>query len=69
VAGFAGASGRFRPVPAAEILGEAYAYGWRVTARCGAGMQDGMHRHKEHVYRAELDLETLVWTRGRAFPL
>jgi hypothetical protein len=24
---------------------------------------------KECVYRAELDMETLVWTRGRSFPL
>jgi hypothetical protein len=44
-------------------------YGWRVTARCAAGKQEGMHRHKECVYRAELDMETLVWTRGRTFPL
>jgi hypothetical protein len=51
-----------------ETLGEAFSYGWRVTARCAAG-KHGMHRHKECVYRAELDLETLVWTRGRAFPL
>src|SRR5438132_6344378 len=54
---------------AAETIGEALSYGWRVTARCAAGKQDGMHRHKECVYRAELDMETLVWTRGRAFPL
>jgi hypothetical protein len=32
---------------------------------CGAGKQDGMHRHKECLYRAELDMETLVWTRGK----
>jgi hypothetical protein len=54
---------------AVETLGEALSYGWRVTARCAAGKQDGMHRHKECVYRAELDMETLVWTRGRSFPL
>jgi hypothetical protein len=54
---------------AVESLGEALSYGWRVTARCAAGKQEGMHRHKECVYRAELDMETLVWTRGRAFPL
>jgi hypothetical protein len=47
----------------------AYSYGWRVTARCAAGKHDGMHRHKECVCRAEFDLETLVWTRRRAFPL
>jgi hypothetical protein len=40
-------------------------YGWRVTVRCAAGKQDGRHRHKECVYRAELDMETLAWTRGR----
>ena len=27
------------------------------------------HLIKECVYRAELDMETLVWTRGRSFPL
>jgi hypothetical protein len=54
---------------AVETLGEARAYGWRIIARCAAGKQDGMHRHRECVYRAELDMETLVWTRGRAFPL
>jgi hypothetical protein len=53
---------------AVETLGEAYSCGWRVTARA-AGKQDGMNRHRECVYRAELDMETLVWTRGRAFPL
>jgi hypothetical protein len=28
-----------------------------------------MSRHKECVYRAEFDMETLVWTRGKRFPL
>jgi hypothetical protein len=41
-----------------ETLGQAFSYGWRVTARCAAGKQDGMSRHKECVYRAELDMET-----------
>lgn len=48
---------------AVETVGQALSYGWRVTARCAAGKQDRMHRHKECVYRAELDMETLVWTR------
>jgi len=51
---------------AVETLGEAHSYGWRLTARCAAGKQDGMKRHRECVYRAELDMETMVWTRGRA---
>jgi hypothetical protein len=54
---------------AVETLGEAHSYGWRITVRCAAGKQDGMKRHRECIYRAELDMETLVWTRGRAFPL
>jgi hypothetical protein len=52
-----------------ETLGDALSYGWRVTARCAAGNQDGLHRHKEYVHRAELDMETLVWTRGMGFPI
>jgi hypothetical protein len=52
-----------------ETLGEALSYGWRVTARCAAGKQDGMVRHPECRYREELDMGTLVWTRGREFPL
>ena len=31
--------------------------------------REGLQSKKECRYRAELDLETLVWTRGRAFPL
>lgn len=33
------------------------------------GPRDGMKRVRECVYGGELDLETLVWTRGRDFPL
>lgn len=42
-----------------ESLGEALSYGWRVTAK----------RHPECRRREELDMSTLVWTRGRSFPL
>ena len=52
-----------------ETLGEALSYGWHITARCAAGKQEGMKRHPECRYREELDLRTLVWTEGRAFPL
>lgn len=41
---------------------------WDVTVRCAWGKR----RHEEYprcVYGAELDLPTLVWTRGRDFPL
>jgi hypothetical protein len=48
---------------AVETLAEALSCGWRVTARCAHGKRDGMKSIKECVYRAELDMETLVCTR------
>ncbi len=56
---------------AVETLGEACSQGWRVTVRCAYGRSEGPHSQssRECNYRKELDMETLVWTRGRAFPL
>jgi hypothetical protein len=54
---------------AVETLGEAYGLSWRVMVRCAHGPRDGMKRVRECVYGGELDLATLVWTRGRDFPL
>jgi hypothetical protein len=52
-----------------ETLGVAFAAGWRVTARRAWGKREGMKSKRECHYRRELDLETLVWTRGPNFPL
>lgn len=52
-----------------ETIGEAYSLGWRVRARCAGGPREDMKRVRECVHGAELDLRTLVWTRGRDFPL
>ena len=54
---------------AIETIGEAYSLGWRLTARCTQGKYDGGHYARECQHRAALDLATLVWTRGAAFPL
>jgi hypothetical protein len=54
---------------AVETLGEAMDFSWRVTVRCAWGPREGMKRVRECVYGGELDLQTLVWTRGRDFPL
>jgi DNA-directed RNA polymerase subunit RPC12/RpoP len=54
---------------AIETLGEAMDFSWRVTVRCADGPRDGMKRVRDCVYGGELDLNTLVWTRGRDFPL
>ena len=51
-----------------ETLGDALAAGWRITARCGWGKREGMKSRRERNYTRELDLETLVWTRGPNFP-
>ena len=56
---------------AVETIGDAYTLGWRVIARCSAGRIDGPRSQSSRRcdYRNELDIETLVWTRGRGFPL
>ena len=45
--------------------------GWRVTVRCADGRTESPRSRSSRKcsYRRELDMETLVWTRGRAFPL
>src|SRR3984885_13671894 len=55
-----------------ETLEHAYAAQWRILVRCnGRGRIDGpsSRSSRECTYRAELDMESLVWTRGRNFPL
>jgi hypothetical protein len=52
-----------------ETLGDAFSLGWRVHMRCTRGKTEGMKRGRECVYRRELDMATLVCTRGRDFPL
>ena len=50
-------------------LGEAHDLGWKLTVYCRFGKREGMKAIRECTARAELDVETLVWTRGRDFPL
>src|SRR5215207_2226869 len=54
---------------AVETLGEAWRLGWKLTARCAFGNRDGMKSIRPCIYRAPLDMQTLVWTRGPNFPL
>ncbi|MFC5066950.1 hypothetical protein [Flaviflagellibacter deserti] len=51
-----------------ETLSEARTAGWRITARCAAGKPERGSRRECH-YSEELDLDTLIWTRGGPFPL
>src|SRR5712672_1109010 len=52
-----------------ETLGQAWSEGWRITARCAYGKREGMKSIRECVYRCDLDMETMVCTRGPDFPL
>jgi hypothetical protein len=52
-----------------ETLGDALAARWRAYARCADGVIGYTRSTAKCHHRAELDLETLVWTRGRNMPL
>ena len=52
-----------------ETLGQARDYGWRVKARCAFGKREGMKTVRACVASIDLDIDTLVWTRGRDFPI
>jgi hypothetical protein len=52
-----------------ETIGEAWQLGWGITARCAFGKRDGMKSIRACVYSYDLDLKTLVWTRGAPFPI
>jgi hypothetical protein len=52
-----------------STIGESWDQGWKITVRCAWGKRDAMKSIRECIASVDLDLETLVWTRGRAFPL
>jgi len=52
-----------------ETLGVARSLGWKVHMRCAHGYWEGTRSMRRCVYRRQLDLETLVATRGPNFPL
>jgi hypothetical protein len=52
-----------------ETLGVARSFGWKVHMRCANGYRQETRSIRKCVYRKQLDLETLVATRGPNFPL
>jgi hypothetical protein len=56
-----------------STLGEAWRLGWRVRVRCLVFGPAPKSRHDRTTIAcecsAELDMKTLVWTRGERFPL
>jgi hypothetical protein len=56
---------------AIQTLGEAWKLGWRVRARCywTGPSKSGRRKHPYCDTTVELDMVTLVWTRGENFPI
>jgi hypothetical protein len=53
-----------------ETLGDAFTHSVKVWMACAWGPQTkGYQRGRECQYRKDLDLETLICTRGRDFPM
>jgi hypothetical protein len=52
-----------------ETLGEAWNLSWRLYMRCLQDGREGLKHRRACDYRTELDMRTLVCTRGRDFPL
>ena len=54
---------------AVETIGEAWNLGWRLHMRCLDDGREGLKHKRCCDFRTELDMRTLVCTRGRDFPL
>lgn len=52
-----------------ETLGDAWAHNATVWMACAWGPYEGLKRKRECSYRLNLDMPTLVATRGRDFPV
>ncbi|WP_246259335.1 hypothetical protein [Chelativorans oligotrophicus] len=52
-----------------ETLGDAWYHDARLWMACAYGKREGLKTIRECWYRKDLDLETLICTRGRDFPL
>jgi hypothetical protein len=52
-----------------ETIGEAFSLGWQLKARCAFGNREGMKSVRQCTWSYDLDMLTLVATRGRDFPL
>lgn len=55
-----------------NTLGDAWRLGWRIRVRCLVIGRKPKTRDREAIFcdtTTELDMKTLVWTRGEAMPL
>ena len=56
-------------LPMIATIGDAYDRGWKLRIYCRFGNRDGVKSIRECKAHVEIDLATLVWTRGREFPV
>ena len=52
-----------------STIGEALSLGWKLRVYCRLGKREGMKSIRGCTAYVDVDLETLVWTRGRDFPI
>lgn len=52
-----------------ETLGDAWRAGWTVSARCKGRNARTKNGTKPCPHKIDLDMPTLMWTRGKEFPL
>jgi hypothetical protein len=52
-----------------DTIGEAWNLSWQIHVRCLYDGREGMKHKRGCDYRKYLDLETLVCTRGRDYPI
>jgi hypothetical protein len=52
-----------------ENLGDVWQAGARLYVRCAKSRRDGLKSVRSCGRRDELDVKTLIWTRGKAFPI
>ena len=52
-----------------QTVGEAHGRMLRIMVRCSFGTKDGYKSIRECIHNYEVDVETLVWTRGSNFPI
>jgi len=52
-----------------ETIGDALDRGWKLRIYCRGHKGQAMKKHRSCTAYHDADLETLVWTRGRDFPI
>jgi len=52
-----------------STLGEVHDLGWRLRVYCRFGKRDGLKSIRACTAYIDIDVPTLIWTRGRDFPI